>query len=1064
MKQNDQSNYRNPGRRFRIAALVLAVLFSSPVIGGGGNSTSSARESATPQKITIRGAVVDENSRPVAGATIVAKEHPKLGGTVTDQQGRFTFTAPLGSVLQISFVGYATTEKVVDAQTDWLITLQEDTKVIDDIVVVGYGVQKKESVIGAISQVKGDDLVDSGTTNVMNALTGKISGMNVISTSGAPGETNSNTSILIRGLSSWKGNSPLVMVDGIERSMSTLSPNEVASISVLKDASATAVYGAKGANGVILVTTKTGRKGKPKFNINVEYSANTPLFEPEHIDAVTVVNMANVAYKNGGSFGSLFSDDVIRQYADQSNPLRYPDVNWYNLMTKDFSSNVNADFSMTGGSDKVRYYIGGGYVHEGSILKEVTSGTRYQYDKFNYRLNLDWDVTRSTVLSLKVGGATDTERHIQSMGSSSTLFSTMYQAPSVSYPAYYPAWALEQYPDPEYPDAHENRIAGNQGHVYENPYSILMDADYITTMQNRLMTDIILKQKLDFITKGLSIQAKVGLTSVYSRIGKAVKQARPQWNISWDQVDLGNTQPWVFEGKSNYVWEDKPYAVTQNNNASGVGFTTYFEASLNYARHFARKHNVSALALYNQRQYNSGAAFPKRNQSFVGRITYDYKGKYLFEANLGVTGSEQFAPSNRYGVFPSGAVGYYISKEPFWQKAMPWWSTMKIRYSNGVVGSDSSSANWLYYSDWTRNGVGYIQEDDAANVNAKWETAHKQDLGFEMGWLDDKLTLNVDLFDEKREDILLPPIVTMFVSNAYKEVNMGAVKKHGIEIELNYNNSTRSGFRYNAGVMFGLNENRITKFNDAPYKPKYQQTVDTQYGVPRTGSTLVDDKYFNSIDELHGYPLYTTQWTNVTPGVYKFLDYLPDGIINQSDLHTLNGSTYAPVIYSFNLGFSYKGWTFKTLCTGTIGKYINYRRAAIIPFYAGDLVVHKAQLDYWRPDNHDSTTPALSFSDQMYAWAGGQSNYPGYDLSLPGYTWRKSDYLTIKEVLLSYKFSGPKIKKTLGINSLGITLTCNNLWTFFDSSLKDIDPQRLTTATNYYPTMRILKLSVNLAF
>ena len=220
---------------------------------------------------------------------------------------------------------------------------------------------------------------------------------------------------------------------------------------------------------------------------------------------------------------------------------------------------------------------------------------------------------------------------------------------------------------------------------------------------------------------------------------------------------------------------------------------------------------------------------------------------------------------------------------------------MKIRYSNGWVGSDASSAQWLYYKKKKKDG-NYIKEDGIANLEAKWETAHKQDLGIEMGWLQNTLTLNVDFFDETREDIFLPPIVTMFVGGVgYKEVNMGAVKKHGMEIELNYSNSTRNGFHYNAGVMFGLNENRITRFNDAPYIPAYQKTVNTQYGAPRTGNTLIDDKYFNSIDELHGYPLYTKEWTNITPGIYKFLDYKPDGIIDITDLHTLDGSTYAPV-------------------------------------------------------------------------------------------------------------------------------------------------------------------------
>ena len=456
MMQNDLRNSYDLSSLLWIVAVLLAVLFSAPAIAGG-NSVDSPQQSAIPDKITIKGTVVDKNSLPVAGATVVAKDRPALGGTVTDHKGHFTFAAPLGTILQISFVGYAPEEKAIDAQTEWIITLQEDNNVIDDIVVVGYGVQKKESVIGAISQVKGDELVDSGTTNLKNALAGKVSGMSVISSSGAPGEIDSQTSILLRGLSSWKGNSPLVMVDGIERDMASLSPNEVASISVLKDASATAVYGSKGANGVILITTKTGVKGKPKFKVNVEYSANTPMFPVEHVDAPTIINMANIAYRNAGSFGSLYSDDIIKQYADQSNPLRYPDVNWYELMTKDFSSSVNADFSMVGGSNKVRYYIGVGYVHDGSILKEVTKGTNYQYDKFNYRVNLDWDITKSTSLSFKFGGATQISRRLNSTETSSTLFSTMYQAPSVSYPAYYPAWALGYYPDPDYPTADDGR-------------------------------------------------------------------------------------------------------------------------------------------------------------------------------------------------------------------------------------------------------------------------------------------------------------------------------------------------------------------------------------------------------------------------------------------------------------------------------------------------------------------------------------------------------------------------------------------------------------------------------
>ena len=262
--------------------------------------------------------------------------------------------------------------------------------------------------------------------------------------------------------------------------------------------------------------------------------------------------------------------------------------------------------------------------------------------------------------------------------------------------------------------------------------------------------------------------------------------------------------------------------------------------------------------------------------------------------------------------------------------------------------------------------------------------------------------------------------------------------------------------------MFGLSENRITQYGDAPYAPEYQKYVNTPLESARTGNTLVDDKFFGSIDEIHGYPIYASEWTNVAPGGYKFLDYVPDGSISQQDLHVLKGSTYAPGIYSFNFGCSYKGLSFKVLCTGTIGKYINYRRASIIPFYGGDAIVHTSHLNYWTPTNRDADVPALSLSDEMYSWGGGTSASPGYNLAIPDFTWKRSDYFSVKEVLLSYKFSGPGIKRVLGVKHLAVGLTCNNLYTF--TNLIDVDPQRMTTATCYYPTMRVLKLNVNLAF
>lgn len=1059
MKDNyGQSIQRSLGSILRVALAVLVCLTLGALSGTG--FQASAQNRSASKTVKIKGSVIDEDSKPVPGVAVLVKGHPEFGGTMTDEKGGFVFNVPSDATVQFSCIGYKPVEMSVARNLDWMITMVEESVALEGTVVVGYGVQRKESVVGAITQVKAEDLEKTGTSDITSALAGKVSGLLVYSQNGAPGQ--SDATLILRGLSSWNGSAPLVMVDGIERSMNMLSPTDIASVSVLKDASATAVYGAKGANGVILVTTKTGSKGAPKFSINVEQGLNSPMWTPDHVEAGTVTRMANIAYKNTQSFGSQFSDEVIKKYEDQSDPIRYPDVHWYDLLQKQFATSTNADFSVSGGSDRVRYYLGVSYVHEGSIIKEIYPGTNFASDRINYRMNLDWDVTKSTLLSFKVGGVTNMVKNLASHSGSSWLFSTIYQSPTITFPAYYPADVLKQYPDPNYPDADSDRVGANQGSKYENPYSALSDPDYVKNVNYRLFTDLILTQKLDFITVGLSATAKFGMTSAYARVSQEASTNFAKWNINWEAYDAGNTDIWeIQDNKSNYVWNDKPFSITQNNSPSGVSFITYLEGSLNYSRKFSRKHNVSALALYNQRQYNSGASFPKRTQSFVGRVTYDYKGKYLFESNIGVTGSEQFSPDYRYGVFPSAAVGYIVSKEKFWKRAMPWWSTMKIRYSNGWVGSDASGSNWLYYSSWKQTS-GYYQEEAAANVTARWETAHKQDLGFEMGFLKNKLTVNVDLYDEKRNDMLMPPVVTAFVGVAYKDVNAGALKKHGFEVEANWRNTTSGGFTYSFGGMIGLSENRITKYGDAPYAPEYQKYAGTPLQSARTGDQLIDDKFFGSIDEIHGYPNYATEWTNVVPGVYKFLDYVPDGKISQQDLHVLRGSTYAPGVYSFNVGGTYKGLTFKVLCTGTMGKYINYKRVNIVPFYAGAYVIHDSHLNYWTPTNRDSDIPALSFSDEMYAWGGGTSTYPGYNLAIPDFTWKRSDYMTVKEVMVQYRFSGPNIKRILGVKHLAVGLVCNNLWTF--SNIKDTDPQRLTTAANSYPTMRMLKLNVNLAF
>ena len=1025
--------------------------------------------SAQDNKIQVKGSVADVDGKPIPGATIMVKGDSSYGGAITDEQGNFTFSFPAGKTLQAICMGYVTVESKFSRNSDWIVTMDEDAQMLDDVVVVGYGVQKKESVVGSISQVGAEALINSGTTNITNAIAGKLAGVLTFQSSGTPGA--SDAEIFVRGVSSWNGSSPLIMVDGVERSFNELDPNEVETISVLKDASATAVFGAKGANGVILVTTKTGQKGKPKMNLTVNYGLESPQELAAIIDAGTTAEMMNVAYMNDASFGSVMSQEVVEAYRSGSDPIRYPNNNWYDLLLKDFSNSINVNYNLRGGTDRVKYYVSVGYTNEGSLVKRLSEwkNCTFNYQKINYRSNIDFDVTKSTKLSLKIGGSTGiTSRPgTNSDGGVSvgSLFTYMYMASPMMFPAYYPASVMEQIPDWNYPGVAEDRLA-QQGMSYiQNPYSVMATGDFLQTTTNKLNTDIHLTQNLDFITKGLSLKGMASLTSSFARYSQEGSQSRPSYRIDWEKYDQGVENPWASTESANDVYVQPPYAVTINNSPRSTSVVFYWEASLNYNRTFKKKHNVTGLVLANQRQSISGTSFPHRSQAFVFRGTYDYASKYLFEINMGYTGSEQFSSKNRYGFFPSVAAGYVISKEKFWKKAMPWWSKMKVRYSDGTVGSDNASADWLYYSTYSKEkntGLGLIIEDKAANETARWETARKQDLGIELGFFKDQLSFNVDLFQESRTDMLLTPVESPLLGITSKDVNAGSMKKHGIDIEGKWRTTTSRGFYYEVGFMLGLNENRITGYDEPVNTPAYQKWEGTPYKAARTGLEQIDGGYFTSVDDIHGYPNSLGSVDNAYLGIYKLLDYNADGRITNTDLHAIEGIAYPPVVGSINLGLGYKGFSFNMLFYGAAGKYIEFNRSYWKEFVKQDWTVHTAQLDYWTPTNRNAGHAALSFDDKLYSMLGGSANSEGYDLKLLNHSWRKSDYLSLKEVYLAYKFDGKKLEDVLGVKGLSITLTGNNLFMFSD--LIEGNPQRTEMRAGYYPIMRSVKLGVKLDF
>lgn len=672
----------------------LRHLLTLALIAGG--ILASGNGAWAQSKKTVTG-VVSDAMGPVPGAGVVVQK--TTDGTITDFDGRYSIQAREGDVLIFSCMGYANVEMTVGKQSVINVTLSDDATVLDEVVVVGYGTQRKESVVGAITSVKGDALVETGVSNITNAIAGKLSGVVTIQTSGQPGQNDAE--ILVRGVSSFNGNSPLVLVDGVERDFASIDPNEVADISVLKDASATAVFGAKGANGVIIVTTKNGQEGKPKMDLSYSTGFSNPINMARHVDAYTTMSTMNVAMMNDQNFTGLVSAAELEEYknpSSQLNSLRYPDVDWLRNLTNTFSRTQNANFNIQGGTKFVKYFASVGYWHEGSLFKSFNDGkvdSSYSYDRVNFRTNLDFNVTRSTLVSFKLGGNVGIKNKPVPTDGDEGMWKYIFGSSSTKFPMYYPSWVLEQVPDLDYPGASGPRLMSEADQTTGNPYYQLMKGSFIQLTDTKIFSDIIAKQNLDFITKGLSVQAKVSLSTYYKYSTLTTQYNRPSWFLNFSKIGT-EENPWSRTNTDGFYYVQPPlYTTAENSLQGGYYLDLYYDMSLNYNRSFGR-HNVTGLFLFNRQEQDKGSDFPYYNEALVGRVTYDFAHKYLVEFNMGYTGSERFSPENRFGFFPSGAIGWVISEEKFFQPLKPWFSKLKVRFSEGLVGSDYANNRWLY--------------------------------------------------------------------------------------------------------------------------------------------------------------------------------------------------------------------------------------------------------------------------------------------------------------------------------------------------------------------------------
>lgn len=1017
----------------------------------------------TAKKKRITGKVTDEKGETIVGATVLVTGTSVA--TITNIDGNFSLEIPESArKFKVTYMGYNSKEIEITTQTTYRIVLEEASVAISEIMVVGYGYQKKESVVGAISQVGSETLVKSGNSNITNALAGKLSGVLTIQQTGQPGQNGSE--IIIRGLSSWNGSQPLVMVDGVERDFSNLDPNEINTISVLKDASATAVFGAKGANGVIIVTTKRGSIGKPKLSFSGSTGIEIPTALPSHISSYKTMQMLNVGYMNtgGDNFQRLIPENALREYQNPTtrlNSLRYPDNNWFDLMTNSFAQNSQANINLTGGTKFVKYFVSLGYLHEGDFFKGYSKGfdnTLYGNDRINYRSNLDFKITPTTDISFNIGGDIQITN-----GHKASPWKSLYGASPSMYPAYFPEWVLQEVPDPDYPNAKGIRYADKIGEFFDNPYSLFYSGSFQKNLTSKLFTDLIFNQKLDFITKGLSFNSKVSLSTSFQNLALNADYNFPQYRLDYTKIGVAGANPWFRVGEGNEVYKQLPLSIGIGGMNGDYYTNLYYEFSTNYNRSFG-KHTVSALALVNFQERNVNTDFGYFNAGVVGRATYDYASKYLVEMNLGYTGSERFAPGNRFGLFPSVALGWVVSEEKFFEPLTSVMNKLKLRYSDGLVGSDKANDRWLYLSNYSISG-NYILEDKAANSIAQWEMAHKRDLGVEMGFFKNKLRLSVDLYDEYRNRMLLTPnTVTFYVGNSFKDLNLGEMKKHGFEVEAEYNDRIGKNFNYFIKGNVGFNENRIIYKDDLPFAEEYQKQAGKLLGGQLNGLELNGNQYFTSVDDLHLNPSpVAVMASNV--GDYQYVDYNGDGIINTADKHPITGSLYPPFTYSLSSGFSYKGFDFNFMFQGNNGKYVNYNGAFEYEFLKGNIRVHESQLDYWSPTNLNANHSTLNFQlndDPKYLWAGGGAGESGYGGMLIGRSWRNADYLRLKEVYMAYTLKSKVLKSAIGVDNVNIYATGNNLITF--TNLLEGDPERKDFLMGFYPQMISAKLGLKVSF
>jgi TonB-linked SusC/RagA family outer membrane protein len=1037
------------------------------------------------QTFTVRGQVsTDDNANGTTGVSVGVQG--TTNGTVTLTNGHYQLSgiSPTDSLV-FSFIGYRRQIVAVNNRTVINIKLSAKVSALNQVVVVGYGTQREATVVGAVSQVAGSQLEHSANVpDLTEALTGQIPGLTTITANGEPGGTGNGggTQIYIRGQNTWNGGQPLVLVDGVERSMANVDVNSVASISVLKDASATAVYGVEGANGVILITTKRGFVGKPKLSFSYSTTAlsvsKLPKVENSY-DALMTLNesIEREAGINPASWGDYTPYDIVKRYKAPQTPenaLIYPNVDWQKAMFKDFSISHRATLDVQGGSNLVKYFGSIAYLHEGDMFRNYDNGKgykpNYNFNRLNFRSNLDFKITKTTDLSVDLSG-------YYSQKNTNWSYRTVSNPDGINPDAWAAVYGMP--PNaylPQYPDGRWGYSSLLPVEALPNPVASLNNIGIREDRETELNSEFELKQNLDFITDGLSakvsfaydnsILSEGGIYDLNNAIKPGENSNTPLEEINRDLYTGPEQDPSEYttflplQGKGLFDWVRSPLSFRPDEILPGNTLRrTMYQLQINYTHSF-NLNNVGATGVFKRREDATGSEFKHFREDWVGRVTYNYDTRYLLEMNGAYNGSEQFGPGHRFGFFPSVGVGWNVSREKFFQ--IEWINSLKLRASSGLVGNDNSPGRWLYASQYAFGGAGQLDQNPyglspytwytqsvLGNPDIHWEKALKKDFGVDISLFNNILSATFDYFTEHRTQMLIAGTsqgnVPSYFGAPPPTLNEGAVSSHGQEIEVRFD-KVSGKFHYWATFSFSHTQNKVLDEADPPLLPNYQKAAGFPIGQTRTE---VRAGFYNNWDEVYASVPYETNDQQKLPGGYNILDFNGDGEITSSgDNIPYRYSKVPQNTYNFSTGADFGGLSLM------VQLYAVDRATRIVNlkvFNQFQPVVFGQFADYWSKDNEN----APAYLPRWKAQGQNVGDFFVYDAAS----------LRIQTAEVAYTFRDKKWLKKAGLSSFKLFLNGQNL-TFWSALPDDRETNDSggSGADGSYPLSKRFNLGVNLNF